>query len=43
MANLMRFFDGSYPKAGATIVVIYILGMALIWLASETNGRPLPD
>jgi len=43
MANLMRFSDGSYPKAGATIALICILGMALIWLAPETNGRPLPD
>ena len=43
MANLMRFFGGSYPKAGATIALIYLLGMALIWLAPETKGRPLPD
>ncbi len=43
MANLMGFFGGSYPKAGATISLIYILGMALIWLAPETKGRPLPD
>jgi MFS family permease len=43
MANLMRFFDGSYPKAGAAISLIYLLGMALIWLAPETKGRPLPE
>ncbi|MEO6741620.1 MAG: MFS transporter [Chthoniobacteraceae bacterium] len=43
MANLMGFFGGSYPKAGAAISLIYIVGMALIWLAPETKGRPLPD
>jgi SHS family sialic acid transporter-like MFS transporter len=34
---------GSYPKAGATVTLIYLLGMALIWLAPETKDRPLPD
>ena len=43
MANLMGFFGGSYPKAGAAIALIYLLGMALIWLDPETKGRPLPD
>jgi MFS transporter, SHS family, sialic acid transporter len=43
MPALMAFFGGSYPKAGATICLIYILGMVLIWLAPETKGRPLPD
>ena len=43
MANLMAFFGGSYPKAGAAISLIYIVGMALIWLAPETKGCPLPD
>jgi hypothetical protein len=31
------------PKVGAAIALIYILGMALIWLAPETKGRPLPE
>jgi Na+/melibiose symporter-like transporter len=43
MSNLMGFFGGSYPKAGATLALIYFLGMALIWLAPETRNRPLPD
>ena len=43
MASLMGFFGGSYPKAGAAIALIYVLGMALIWLAPETKGRPLPE
>lgn len=32
-----------YAGAGATIVLIYALGLVLIWLAPETKGRPLPD
>ena len=46
MAALMQFLGGSakaYAPAGATISLIYLLGMALIWLAPETKGRPLPD
>ncbi len=42
MSTLMTFFDKSYARAGATIVLVYLLGMALIWLAPETKGRPLP-
>jgi SHS family sialic acid transporter-like MFS transporter len=40
---VMAFFDNSYPKAGETIVLIYLVGMALIWWAPETKGRPLPE
>jgi MFS transporter, SHS family, sialic acid transporter len=43
MANLIRFFDGDYSKAGSTLALTYLLGMALIWLAPETKDRPLPD
>lgn len=43
MGSLMAFFDKSYAKAGATIVLVYLLGMALIWLAPETKDRPLPE
>ena len=37
----MAFFDKSYPKAGATIVLIYLVGAVLIWFAPETKGKPL--
>jgi len=40
---VMAFFDKSYPKAGETIVLIYVVGMMLIWFAPETKGRPLPE
>lgn len=43
MGSLMAWFDKSYAKAGAAIVLIYLVGMALIWLAPETKDKPLPD
>jgi len=43
MGSVMSFFDKSYPKAGATIVLIYVVGMVLIWFAPETKGKPLPE
>ena len=43
MPALMGFFDKSYPRAGETIVLVYLLGMAMIWLAPETRGKPLPE
>ncbi len=43
MGSLMAFFDKSYAKAGATIVLVYLVGMALIWLAPETKDKPLPE
>jgi MFS family permease len=43
MPALMGFFDKSYARAGETIVLVYLLGMALIWLAPETKDRALPE
>lgn len=43
MPALMAWFDKSYPKAGATLVLVYLVGMVLIWLAPETKDRPLPE
>jgi SHS family sialic acid transporter-like MFS transporter len=42
MGQLMRYYEGSYAKAGATITLIYALGLVLIWFAPETKGRALP-
>jgi MFS family permease len=36
-------FHGSYAQAGATISLIYVAGLVVIWLAPETRGRPLPE
>ncbi|MEN6457516.1 MAG: MFS transporter [Thermoguttaceae bacterium] len=43
MGQLMGVFGGDYGRAGASITLIYILGLFLIWLAPETKGQPLPD
>jgi SHS family sialic acid transporter-like MFS transporter len=41
--RLVEYYDGSYARMGATITLIYLLGIGLIWLAPETKGRPLPE
>ncbi|MFM8327646.1 MAG: hypothetical protein ACKN9U_22525 [Pirellulaceae bacterium] len=43
MPSLMAFFGNSYPRAGATLSLIYLVGMVAIWWAPETRGKPLPD
>ncbi len=43
MPVLMKTFDGSYPKAGATISLVYLVGMIAIWFAPETRGKDLPE
>lgn len=42
MPVLMKSFEGSYAKAGATLTLVYVIGLGLIWLAPETKGKPLP-
>jgi MFS transporter, SHS family, sialic acid transporter len=41
--QLMGLFDGSYPRACATITLVYVIGMIVIWFAPETKGKPLPE
>ncbi len=41
--NLMRLFQGGYPQACSAMSLIYLAGIALIWLAPETRGKPLPE
>lgn len=36
-------FGGSYASAGATITLVYLAGMVVIWWAPETRGQPLPE
>ncbi len=43
MPQIMKAFEGSYPKAGATIALMYLVGMIAIWFAPETKDKPLPD
>jgi MFS family permease len=41
--KLVSVYEGSYAKAGATVTLIYIVGMVLIWLGPETKDKPLPE
>lgn len=41
--SLVGYFGGSYPRAGAVVTLVYLVGMVLIWFAPETKGQPLPD
>jgi MFS family permease len=34
---------GGYPLACSAMSLIYLVGLAIIWLAPETRGRPLPE
>jgi SHS family sialic acid transporter-like MFS transporter len=34
---------GGYPIACSFVCFVYVIGMALIWLAPETKGKPLPE
>lgn len=43
MGTLLQVFQNDYAKAGAAISLVYVVGMALIWSAPETRGRPLPE
>jgi hypothetical protein len=42
-AVLITAFDGSFPKAGSVLTVIYLVGLVIIWFGPETKGKPLPD
>jgi SHS family sialic acid transporter-like MFS transporter len=39
----MGLFDRSYPRACATMSLVYVIGMILIWFGPETHGQPLPE
>ena len=41
--QLMGVFGGSYATACATITLVYVFGMVIIWFGPETKGKPLPD
>jgi SHS family sialic acid transporter-like MFS transporter len=43
MGQLLQYYEGSYARAGATITLVYALGLVLIWFGPETKGRPLPQ
>ncbi len=41
--GLVAHYGGRYAKAGAVVTLVYLIGMALIWLGRETKGQPLPE
>jgi MFS family permease len=36
-------FKGDFAAAGATISLVYVVGLIVIWAAPETRGQPLPE
>ncbi|MFO1094550.1 MAG: MFS transporter [Planctomycetaceae bacterium] len=40
---MRNVFDGSYPKACTVLSMVYLVGIAAIWLAPETHGKELPE
>jgi MFS family permease len=42
-ANLMKFFDNSFPKAASVMALVYVVGAAIVWLGPETKGKALPE
>jgi len=36
-------YYGGYPQACLTIIMVYAVGMVVIWFAPETKGKPLPE
>lgn len=44
MSHLLHnVFRGDYARAGATISLVYLVGLVVIWFAPETRGKPLPE
>jgi SHS family sialic acid transporter-like MFS transporter len=41
--QLVSAYGGSYARAGATVTLIYVVGLVVVWLGPETKDRPLPD
>jgi hypothetical protein len=40
---LVSAYSGSYARAGATVTLVYLAGLALVWLAPETEDQPVPE
>jgi MFS family permease len=43
LGNLASVFTGGLPIACAALSGIYVVGMAIVWLAPETKGQLLPE
>jgi MFS family permease len=40
---MKQVFEGDYAMACSVMSLIYVVGVAIIWLAPETKGKPLPQ
>ena len=43
ITNFGLNLKGEYARTGAVIVLVYLVGMVLVWFAPETRGQPLPE
>jgi hypothetical protein len=43
MGQIVKMIHGNYGSAAATVTLVYLVGMVVIWFAPETKGRPLPE
>jgi MFS transporter, SHS family, sialic acid transporter len=43
LPNIMRQLEVGYPVACTAMSAVYLVGFAIIWLAPETKGQPLPE
>ncbi len=43
MGQLVALFDNDYGRAMSAVTLVYVVGMAAVWFAPETRGKPLPD
>jgi hypothetical protein len=42
LGNIMKQFDTGWQGACTVMSLVYLVGLALIWLLPETKGKPLP-
>jgi MFS family permease len=43
VTNFGLDLKGEYARTGSIIVLVYFVGMVLVWFAPETRGQPLPE
>lgn len=43
LPTVMKEMNAGWPQACTAMSAIYLVGMALIWFAPETKGKPLPE
>ena len=41
--KLVDLYHEDYARSAATVTMVYVIGMVIIWFAPETKGKPLPE